>query len=290
MFSKTVLRCSNIASRICCRSQVINNARISSFHDKSTNQTHSKQQRHGRNITKIETNSSQGKNSSHSFKYVLAAGLMSLIWDDTDGYDAPQKKYIINLRRTYPFLEIKKEEPKPETPEDMLIMTLKRAVYFMQQEKFELAEQMLHLALRMAQDMQDANGITYCFDIMANLAFETKQYEKSERLFVVVMQRLMAKGSKENDIEILHLSAKIARIASKQGNVKKAEQGFSWVIDGILKRHKNEPSNNDLYELLGLVRDWQECHNNTYRHSLLISVIVLLFQVRQTFDGVPSIF
>lgn len=255
MLSKLVLRFSSIASRYVPRSQFVDTARFVSFQRGSTNQSNQKPKSSSRSLTKIDVNSSQGKKSRNGYKYLLAASLLSYFSDD-DTYAVPQKKYIIHLKRTYPFLEIKGEEPKPETPEEMLIMTLKRSVYAMQQEKYEVAEQMLHLALRMAQDMQDADGITYCYDIMANLALEMEKYEKSEKLFVIVMQRLLAKGHQENDNKILHMSAKVSRIAAMQGHNQKAEQGFQWVIDGIQKRRKNEPDDNDLYELLGLVRDW----------------------------------
>lgn len=89
-----------------------------------------------------------------------------------------------------------------ESPEGQLIITLKRAILCIQRNQIKTAEQMLHLALRMAQDIQHHDGITMCYDIMANLALENGQYEKANKLFVAVLQRLLAKEVKQDDIRV----------------------------------------------------------------------------------------
>lgn len=61
---------------------------------------------------------------------------------------------------------------------------------------------MLHLALRTAQQIQNEDGIVYIFDVMANLAFSLGQFDKAEKLFVDVMQRLLSKGVPETDIKV----------------------------------------------------------------------------------------
>lgn len=52
----------------------------------------------------------------------------------------------------------KKRGEKEETPEDKLIMTIKRSILCVQRGELNKAEQMLHLALRMAQDLQSKDG------------------------------------------------------------------------------------------------------------------------------------
>lgn len=81
-------------------------------------------------------------------------------------------------------------------------MCIKRSILCIQREQYDKAEQMLHLALRMAQDMQDKDGVTFIFDVMANLAMETEQYKKAKKLFVTVMQRLLADGCAQDDIKV----------------------------------------------------------------------------------------
>ena len=41
-----------------------------------------------------------------------------------------------------------------------------------QKENFDKAEQLFHIGLKMATDMQHQNGITYVLDLMANLALD----------------------------------------------------------------------------------------------------------------------
>jgi len=75
---------------------------------------------------------------------------------------------------------------------------------------------MLHLALRLAQERMSVEGITYTYDLMANLAMERGEYAKAEKLFVTVMQRLMSSGVQENDNKIIHMSIKLANIFADQ--------------------------------------------------------------------------
>lgn len=89
------------------------------------------------------------------------------------------------------------------TPEGKLKTTLKRTILCIRKREFQKAEQMAHLALRMAQDMQNYDGITLCYDVMANLAFDTEQYAKAQKLFEEVLQRLIQKGVPQDDIQVL---------------------------------------------------------------------------------------
>ncbi|KAJ8939243.1 hypothetical protein NQ318_015201 [Aromia moschata] len=86
--------------------------------------------------------------------------------------------------------------------ESELIMTLKRAVLCMQREEYDKAERMLHLALRIAQQQQNEQGIIYCYDLMANLAFDQYQLDKAEKLFVSVLQMLLSKGVLQDDLKV----------------------------------------------------------------------------------------
>lgn len=144
-----------------------------------------------------------------------------------------------------------------ETPVDKLIETIKRSVLCIQREEYAKAEQMLHLALRMAQDQNNQQGITYIYDVMGNLAMERDQFKKAEKLFVDVMKRLYGEGYPQDGLKMLHISAKIARMAYCQGNLEKALQGFDWCIDKINEKLKTDSIENDeLTELLGMTSNW----------------------------------
>lgn len=143
-----------------------------------------------------------------------------------------------------------------ETPEDQLITTIKRAILSIQREEHEKAERILHLALRMAQDLQSKDGITYVYDAMANLAMERGDFEKAEKLFVDVMKRLFGDGAQEDDMRLLHISAKIAHMAEQAGQLEKAKQGFEWVIKKLEERMKVTQDDPQLKELWGLTKNW----------------------------------
>lgn len=89
-----------------------------------------------------------------------------------------------------------------EEKESELIMTLKRAVLCTQREQYEKAEQMLHLALRIAQQQQNQQGVLYCYDLMANLAFDTYELAKAEKLFVSVLQMLLSQGMPDDNLKV----------------------------------------------------------------------------------------
>lgn len=77
---------------------------------------------------------------------------------------------------------------------------------------------MLHIALRQAQTLQHYDGITYVYDVMANLAYSLDNFKKAEQLFVSVLQRLIAKGTPKDDLAVIHISLKIANMCDKKGD------------------------------------------------------------------------
>lgn len=89
-----------------------------------------------------------------------------------------------------------------------------------QKEEYNNFEQALHNALKLAIDLQNFNGVTYVYDVLANGAFMKKDYVNAEKLFVIVMQRLMSNGGRENDLNMLHISLKLAKIYEAQKNFR----------------------------------------------------------------------
>lgn len=101
------------------------------------------------------------------------------------------------------FLLLKKlPEEDEETPEGKLKTTMKRTILCIHRGEYKKAEQMAHLALRMAQEMQHYDGITFVYDVLGNLAYERNQYEKAEKLFVTVLQRLIQKNVSQDDVRV----------------------------------------------------------------------------------------
>lgn len=107
----------------------------------------------------------------------------------------------------------------------------------------------------MAQTLKHQLAETYIFDLMGNLAYESNQLEKAEKLFVSVMQRLMEfEKAAEDDPRILHISTKIAHIAYLKNDFEKALLGLKFVLERIEKRDYLKDDN--LYELWGLSKNF----------------------------------
>lgn len=57
---------------------------------------------------------------------------------------------------------------------------------------------------------------------------------------------------------MLHISSKIAHLEALQGDLKKAELGFQWVLEKINEQvsRLTEEAATDLHELAGITKDW----------------------------------
>lgn len=125
----------------------------------------------------------------------------------------------------------------------------------MNREEYQKAEQQFHIALNMAQTVKHQLAETYIFDLMGNLAYESNQLEKAEKIFVNVMQRLMQfEKAAEDDPRLLHISTKIAHISYLKNDFEKALLGFGYVLEKIEKRDYMKDEN--LLELWGLAKNF----------------------------------
>ncbi|XP_055544047.1 tetratricopeptide repeat protein 19 homolog, mitochondrial [Wyeomyia smithii] len=154
------------------------------------------------------------------------------------------------------FLSWFSKKDDEDSPESKLITTIKMSILNIQREEYKKAEQMLHIALKMAQDLQSKDGITYIYDIMANLAMEVGDFAKAEKLFVSVMQRLFADGFLEDHMKMLHISSKIAHLSQLQGHLDKAVQGFEWTLAKLEEKLKLVGEDSEIRELWGITKNW----------------------------------
>uniref|UniRef100_A0A336LP89 CSON009544 protein n=1 Tax=Culicoides sonorensis TaxID=179676 RepID=A0A336LP89_CULSO len=149
-----------------------------------------------------------------------------------------------------------KDPEAQEKDEDKLITAIKRGVLSIKNGDYKTAEQILHVALKMAQDLSHSEAVTYIYDVLANLAMEAGDFKKSEKLFVDVMQRLFAEGHKEDSIKMLHISAKMAHICHFSEKLDQAMQGFEWTLEKLKEKLKKYDDADDLWELYGLTKNW----------------------------------
>lgn len=161
--------------------------------------------------------------------------------------------------------------------EDELILTIKHCVLFIQRTEYEKAEQLLHVALRQAQQVQHQLGITYIYDVMANLALEREQLDKAKNLFVAVTQRIMADGASEDDLRVIQISTKLARISHLKKEYTTAQLGYDWCIEKLNNIIKTNPNEENI-KLLALAEDWYgrlfiECNQAENGLNLMINAL-----------------
>lgn len=177
---------------------------------------------------------------------------------------------------------------EPEEEESELIMTIKRGVLSVQREEFPKAEQMFHLALRMAQQVNNELAVSYIYDLLANLAYEIGDLTKAEKLFTSVIQRLMTlEQAAEDDIRLLHISTKIAHISYLKNDLDKALLGFEYVLGKIETRDFKNDEN--LLELWGLVKNFLgQAYISLRRHTEAKEALLDALKVFQQFKDEAS--
>lgn len=173
---------------------------------------------------------SNGEKSNPNLKFIIAANAMFF------GLFEPEKT---------------NEEQIPD-----LITTIKRSILMIQRGEFKKAEQMLHVALRQAQSLQNYDAVTYIYDVMANLAFDVGDYQKAESLFVTVMQRLISSGTPKDDMKIIHISLKMAKLYEQRGDADKAEDGYKFCLEHLQEKVDKGVENEDVIMLWGMAMDW----------------------------------
>ncbi|XP_067001522.2 tetratricopeptide repeat protein 19 homolog, mitochondrial isoform X2 [Anabrus simplex] len=151
-------------------------------------------------------------------------------------------------------LGLKKDDET--TPESELIMTIKRSILLIQKEEFKKAEQMLHLALKLAQEQQNSQAVTYIYDLMANLAYDTHAFDKAESLFVPVLSHLLASGTPPDDNKVIHISLKLANIYKAKKDYRKADEGFKFCIENLKNKVDAGASDEDTLLLWAMSLDW----------------------------------
>ncbi|XP_076752662.1 tetratricopeptide repeat domain 19 isoform X1 [Xylocopa sonorina] len=184
-------------------------------------------------------------------KFITYLPQINKIKKNYDGFqwnNLPRTKVLIS--GSFLFNLFSPKEEKDDTEE--LKMTIKRSILLIQKQEFQKAEQMLHLALRQAQTLQHYDGITYVYDVLANLAYEIADFKKAEKLFKSVLKRLIAKGVPQDDLAVIHISLKIADIYDKSGDIEKADDGYKFCLHHLQNHLVKDNENKDVLQLLGL--------------------------------------
>ncbi|CAL4153735.1 unnamed protein product [Meganyctiphanes norvegica] len=156
------------------------------------------------------------------------------------------------------FFGIKTEE-ETEQKESELINMMKFGILAIRKGELKKAEQLLHLALKTAQESQNTQAVTYIYDLLANVAFQRDEYAKAENLFKHVMQRLISGGMAEDDNALVEISLKLASVYASMGDYEKAVSGFHFCIgtqEDKIKKQGEKNLDEDTLLLWAMSMDW----------------------------------
>ncbi|OWA55571.1 putative Tetratricopeptide repeat protein 19-like protein, mitochondrial, partial [Hypsibius exemplaris] len=149
------------------------------------------------------------------------------------------------------------EEKQKQLKEDM-IMDIKRAILFLRDGHFRKAEDILHVALTKARNLKDPQGEVYVLDLLANLYYEERQYDKAEATFKEVLRRELAAGKPEDTDAIVEISAKLARMYAETRQFDKARAGFDFCLEKLEKKLETltEDKKEEVVDLFFKVLQW----------------------------------
>lgn len=127
-------------------------------------------------------------------------------------------------------------EKQREGLREGMILDIKRSILKLREGLFKEAEDILHIALGVARQIEDPRGEVYILDMLANIYFEEKRYDLAEATFKDVLRRELQSGKPENTEGIIEVSAKLARLYAEQGQVDKAKSGFDFCFSHLDKK------------------------------------------------------
>eukprot|EP00092_Neocalanus_flemingeri_P006783 GFUD01007326.1.p1 GENE.GFUD01007326.1~~GFUD01007326.1.p1 ORF type:complete len:361 (+),score=138.79 GFUD01007326.1:47-1129(+) len=131
------------------------------------------------------------------------------------------------------WLGLSKDDP---IEEDNLTTTVKMAVLAVQEGNLVNADRLLHIALKLANDMQHQAAVTHIYCLMGNLALERGLVGQAERLYTTVLKRILAVGEEQDSNAVVEISLKLAQIFLARGELAKAEEGFRFCSESQQKK------------------------------------------------------
>ncbi|KAK8746873.1 hypothetical protein OTU49_016872 [Cherax quadricarinatus] len=150
-------------------------------------------------------------------------------------------------------------EGKEEKKDSELITMIKRGILALKRGELQKAEQLLHVALKSAQETQNELAIIYIYDLLANLAYQREEYLKAEKLFKEVLQRILSGGMAEDDNAVVEISLKLASVYASMFDYEKAVEGFQFCIatqEDKIKKYGEKNLDEDTLLLWAMSMDW----------------------------------
>ncbi|XP_072425758.1 tetratricopeptide repeat protein 19, mitochondrial isoform X2 [Chiloscyllium punctatum] len=124
-----------------------------------------------------------------------------------------------------------RRESEQENPEDEIILLIKKAKMSAMMGELEDADHYLHQALKLAQQSQNNQAVTYTFI-------------QAEKLFKAAMSQLLQSGTSEDDNAMIEMSLKLCNIYVSTEQHSLAVEGYKWCIETLeekVQREKDVP-------------------------------------------------
>nr|CAG4640884.1 EOG090X06TI [Eulimnadia texana] len=134
--------------------------------------------------------------------------------------------------------------------------TFKRRVIHFNRGENDKAEQLLHVALRSAQELNNIKAERYIVDLLANNAYDMGDFHKAEKLFKDLISQLLSEGLSADDNAIIHMSAKLANLYGLVHQDEKANEGFKFCIEQLKQKIDKGANDHDTLALYGLSLHW----------------------------------
>ncbi|KRZ83426.1 Tetratricopeptide repeat protein 19, mitochondrial [Trichinella sp. T8] len=107
---------------------------------------------------------------------------------------------------------------------------VKEAISCLREKLFEDAIDILHNALKIAEEENDDKAINYIYDLLANIYYMMNVSDKALALFHNLMNRLLSQKVAKDDASIIEISLKMADLYAMMGNDEMAESGFEFCL------------------------------------------------------------
>lgn len=153
------------------------------------------------------------------------------------------------------FAKKRADEKKGADIENRLAHVIAMAELALKDRNIEKAEQILHSALRLAEDNKINVGVSCVYDMLATIAFQKGEITQAENYLVRIIERLIQLGYPEENNTIINFKLKLSRIYANIHNDELAEMGFKNCLR-IQNRKTTGPSDEETEHLLVSILFW----------------------------------